>query len=130
MATGLYHITHLDNLPSMIESRALLSINELGNRKVGFTSVAYEAIQDQRSDTAVPCGEGGPLHDYIPFSFAPRSPMLCAISYGRVPSCPNQDEVVHLVSVAEEIEEAGLGFTFTDGHAIVAFSQFYDDLVS
>ena len=54
--------------------------------------------------------------------------MLCAIFYGRVPSCQNQAEVVHLVSTAQAIDDYGLDFAFTDGHAIMAFTEFYDDL--
>ena len=54
--------------------------------------------------------------------------MLCAISYGRVPSCQDQAEVVHLVSTAQAIDEDALDFVFTDGHAIMAFTEFYDDL--
>lgn len=128
MPTGLYHITHLDNLASMITNGALLPINALREDRADYSTIAHESIQDQRSNTAVPCGPGGVLHDYVPFYFAPRSPMLCAIYYGRVPSCPNQEDVVHLVSAAEVILAAGLGIAFTDGHAIMAWTEFYDDL--
>lgn len=106
----------------------MLSVSELRRKHKGFTTIAHEGIQDRRSVTLVPCGPGGSLHDYVPFYFAPRSPMLCAISYGRVPSCPNPADVVHLVSTVEEIDNNGLKFAFADGHAIMVFSQFYDDL--
>lgn len=128
MPTGIYHITHLDNLASMIAKGALLAISKLREGQSEYSTIAHQSIQDQRSSTAVPCGPGGVLHDFVPFYFAPRSPMLCAISNGRVASCPNQEDVVHLVSAAEVILDAGLGFAFTDGHAIMAWTEFYDDL--
>ena len=68
------------------------------------------------------------LYDYVPFYFAPRSPMLCAISHGRVKSYLNQADVIHLVSTVDKVKNDGLRFVFTDGHAIMAFSQFYNDL--
>jgi hypothetical protein len=39
-----------------------------------------------------------------------------------------QRPIVHLVSTAETIAAAGLRFAFTDGHAEMAVSEFFDDL--
>lgn len=39
-----------------------------------------------------------------------------------------QGKVIHLVASAETIRDAELGFVFTDGHAVMAMSSFYDDL--
>ena len=128
MPTGIYHSTHMDNVLSTIATGALLAMRKLREEHRDYSTIAYESIQDHRASTRVPCGPGGVLHDYIPFYFAPRSPMLCAISHGKVASCPNQDDVVHLVSAAEEVRDAGLGFALTDGHGIMAWTEFYDDL--
>ena len=54
--------------------------------------------------------------------------MLFTISRGNVPSCPGQDQVIHLVSTAEQVQEADLGFAFTDGHGIMLLTEFFDDL--
>ena len=70
-------------------------VSALRRTSAQFATIAYQDIQDKRSVTLVPYGLGGMLHVYVPFYFAPRSPMLCAISYGRVPSCQNQAAVVH-----------------------------------
>lgn len=126
----LFHITHVKNLRGIIRCGALLSVSDLRRKQMDFATIAYEGIQDQRSVTRVPCGPRGMLHDYVPFYFAPRSPMLCAIYHGRVKSNLDQANVVHLVSTAGEVNNGGLDFAFTDGHAIMAFSQFYDDLVN
>ena len=128
MPTGIYHITHRSNLASIVEPGMLFANSEIPDERKEYSTIAHETIQDQRATTPVPCGPGGVLHDYVPFYFAPRSPMLCAIAYGRVPSCPNQADVVHLVAAAEEVRDAGLGFAYTDGHGIMVITEFYDDL--
>jgi hypothetical protein len=69
------------------------------------------------------------LHDYVPFYFAPRSPMLGAIHIGNVTGYTSgQQSIVHLVTTAEAIAEADLGFVFSDGHAVMGYTSFYDDL--
>lgn len=39
-----------------------------------------------------------------------------------------QRPVIHLTSSAESVAAAGLAFTFTEGHAELAYSSFYEDL--
>jgi len=70
----------------------------------------------------------GTLHDYVPFYFAPRSPMLFTISRGNVPTCSNQEPVVHLVTNIQAVQAAGLPFVFTDGHGIMQLTSFFEDL--
>ncbi len=82
--TPVYHLTHIDNLASIIQSGGCLSFNQKQNQGIDHIDVAYETIQDRRSRTSVPCGPGGCLHDYVPFFFAPRPPMLYAIHRGYV----------------------------------------------
>jgi hypothetical protein len=69
------------------------------------------------------------LADYVPFYFAPRSPMLYSISRGQVEGYrEGQGSVLHLVSSTERVAENQLPFTFTNGHAEMATSHFYEDL--
>lgn len=126
MPTLIYHITHIDNLSSILNSGGLISYNKLKQQKIIYTDIAHQTIQDRRAVIAVPCSARGFLHDYVPFYFAPRSPMLYANYYQKGKSY--QNEVLHLVSEAEKIQASNLEFAFTDGHAIMAFSEFYDDL--
>lgn len=129
MPVSIYHITHLNNLPSILQSGGLLANSRLQQEQVGFRDISYEQIQDRRARTEVPCGAGGTLHDYVPFYFAPRSPMLYTINRGNVPGCPEgQTPILHLVTTAEAIEAEQLAFAFTDGHAVVSYSEFYDSL--
>ena len=128
MPTPIYHITHINNLSSIIKSGGLVANSLL--KKTDYVDIAHGHIQDRRGVTRVPCSVGGCLHDYIPFYFAPRSPMLYAIHRGKVQKYKDgQNKVVYLVSEAEIIANNKLNFVFTDGHAaVVALSEFYDKL--
>jgi prepilin-type processing-associated H-X9-DG protein len=128
MPTPIYHITHIDNLPSILKSGGLVANSRL--KKTNYVDIAHGHIQDRRVITRVPCSVGGCLHDYIPFYFAPRSPMLYTIHRGNVQKYKDgQNKVIYLVSEAELIASNKLNFAFTDGHAaVVALSEFYDTL--
>lgn len=129
MPLPIYHITPIDNLESIISEGGLLAYNVMLETGTNYTNIAYENIQDRRARIRVPCGAGGVLHDYVPFYFAPRSPMLYTISQGNVPNyTQGQAAVIHLVSDVFEIDIRGLEFVFTDGHAVMGFTDFFDDL--
>ena len=124
----IYHITHINNLESIIKSGGLLSYSGMQIANMRYTNIAHQNIQDRRATTSVPCGSGGKLHDYVPFYFAPRSPMLYAINRGNVEGYQGQDLVVHLVSKAQSVQAAKLLFVFTDGHATMKITSFFDNL--
>lgn len=125
----LYHITHLDNLPGILQDGCLHCQQQLGTSGQHPVNIAHIGIQDRRALTTVPCGPGGILHDYVPFYFAPRSPMLYAIHRGNVETYDGgQTPLVYLVSTATHIQQAKQQFVFTDGHPTVAFTQFYTEL--
>jgi ssDNA thymidine ADP-ribosyltransferase, DarT len=127
--TYLYHITALGNLPSIATSRGLHCFNGMVRNGVQHESIAYESVQIKRARTAVTCGPRGCLHDYVPFFFAPRSPMLYAIHKGKVTCSNGQEGLACIVSSIENVQAAGLNFVFTDGHGIMApLTNFYDDL--
>ena len=127
--TPVYHLTHIDNLASIIQSGGCLSFNQKQNQGIGHIDVAYETIQDRRSRTSVPCGPGGCLHDYVPFFFAPSPPMLYAIHRGYVEGYEQgQAPLIYLVTKAQTVNNSGSEWVFTDGHATMAFSEFFDDL--
>jgi ssDNA thymidine ADP-ribosyltransferase, DarT len=126
--TLIYHITPIDNLPRILADGCLLTCATLRNRGSDYSGIAFEHIQDRRVGTVVPCGLGGNLHDYVPFYFAPRSPMLYTINRGNVPGhVGDQGRIVHLVSSVQAIHRAGRKYVFTDGHATMALTNFYDD---
>ena len=75
---SVYHFTHINNLPNIIE-HGLLSKNEKDRIGIVHEDIAHEGIQDRRSTMEVPCGNGGVVHDYVPLYFCKRSPMLFAV---------------------------------------------------
>jgi hypothetical protein len=129
--TPIYHMTQVSNLRSIIEATGLLSTNELHRLGIRYKDSSYQDVQDRRATTCVPCGVGGVLHDYVPFYFNPRSPMLGAIHVGRVPSCPEgQRAMIHLMTSAQKVKAAGHEVCFTNAHAITRLANFYLDFNS
>lgn len=55
--------------------------------------------------------------------------MLYAISRGAVEGySEGQSPVIYICSTAEAVKEAGLRWVFTEGHADMDFTDFFDDL--
>ncbi|MBM7578533.1 type II toxin-antitoxin system toxin DNA ADP-ribosyl transferase DarT [Jeotgalibacillus terrae] len=120
----LYHLTHINNLISIFSNQGLLSYSEVIKRDKEYKDVADQGIQIQRSSTIVPISPGGSLHDYVPFYFAGRSPMLYRLSHNGF----HQKELVYLMTNTEKVKDSRLPFVFTDGHAIMFLTEFYNNL--
>jgi hypothetical protein len=131
MPTPIYHITHVNNLSSILNSGGLIACSRLRQQQANYTDIAYQQIQYRRAIKQVYCSVGGVLHDYVPFYFAPRSPMLFTIHKGNVQGYQGgQTSIIHLVVEIEAIADLNLAFAYTDGHAVMDYSDFYDDLDS
>ena len=125
----IYHITHLDNLPGILDTGGLQCKNDQLRQRSDYRNIAHANIQDRRTSKTIACGPGGNLHDYVPFYFCVRSPMLYAIHRGVVEGYDGpQSDVIYLVSSIEQMEKHDIPFVFTDGHGTVALTAFYDDL--
>jgi hypothetical protein len=130
MPTPIYHITNIKNLPSILQQKGLIANSILRQNQIDYCDIAHAHIQDRRARKQVDCGVGGYLHDYVPFYFAPRSPMLYAIYRGNVAAySEGQEPVIYLVTEAEIIATNNLDFVFSDGHAAMEYITFYDDLL-
>lgn len=93
------------------------------------TDVADETIKSFRQRKVVPCGPGGHICDYVPFYFAPRSPMLYRISQGGVASyAGGQSALVYLVTTVEKLVTEGLRCVFTNGNAAAVITDFFHEL--
>ncbi|MDQ2806122.1 MAG: DUF4433 domain-containing protein [Chloroflexota bacterium] len=125
----LYHITAVDNLPSVLAQGGLLSNTSLQNTEVVPRSIAHATIQARREQLVVPCGPGGSIHDYVPFFLAPRPPMLYSVNRGQVSSYRDgQESIIYLVTTIRRVQQAGTAFVFTDGHATHPDTQMFSDL--
>lgn len=125
----LFHITAIANLPAICAAGALVSKNGGAVAGVGYQNIAHANIQMRRAAKAARNPPGGTLHDYVPFYFAPRSPMLSAIHNGKVDGCElRQEDIVHLETSVERATGNGEEFVFYDRNATLAFSTPYTDL--
>ena len=69
------------------------------------------------------------MGDYVPFYFAPRSPMMSAITNGRVPSYGSDtSDLVHLVTAVEHLIDVGAPMLFTTRNAVLRLAEFFDDV--
>jgi len=125
--TEIYHITHVDNLRAILRAGGLHSDRQA--QDLQCTRIGHQHIKARRLNRRVPLAPGGTVGDYVPFYFAPRSPMLYAINGGYVEGYQGgQEPVLHLRSSAEAVNDAGLRWVFTEGHAEIAYSDFFGDL--
>ena len=125
----VFHITAICNLPSIVKAKALYAKAVLKRKKMEYGNIAYQGAQGKRATKLVEKPPGETLHDYVPFYFAPRSPMLFTINNGNVPDCPHrQPDIVHLVTTVETITENELPFVFYDYNATLSIATCYNDL--
>lgn len=125
----LYHIPDFSNLESILQQGGLLANNVVKEKGIKYENIAHHNIQDRRSMKTVPLPPNGDLHDYVPFYFAPKSPMLYAIYKGQVAEYEKgQDQIIYLISRIDIIHNAGLDYVFTDGHAVMGFTDFFKNL--
>ena len=93
---AIFHFTDIGNVESILDSGALkchrdaTTVVDVGNR----------SIKGNRSTIEVDCGMGGKVCDYVPFYFAPCSPMLSSIIHGNVEGVsPDQRRLVYFVEL-------------------------------
>jgi len=127
--TRIYRFIHLDNLHMCLQRGGLNAPNRIPNDGLTYKTAHNVDIQQRRRVTRIPCGPGGVIHDYVPFYFGYRSPMLYQLHTGRVPGySEGQEPIVYLVSTAQAIQQSGTGFVFSDGHGIAVFTKWFEDL--
>jgi ssDNA thymidine ADP-ribosyltransferase, DarT len=125
----LFHITAMDNLSGIFEKGMLLSKNAGALTGIDYQNIAHASIQTKRAVKLVPNPPGGNIHDYVPFYFAPRSPMLFAIHNGNVDGCSlGQEEIVHLEATVDKVIENNDDFVFYDRNAAMNISVPFTDL--
>lgn len=126
--TAIYHITHIDNLPSIVNNGGLWCDNECLRHRTAQVNIAYQDLKARHRETLVPVAADRVLGDYVPFYFTTRSPMLYTINRGNVPGVRvNQREIIYLVSTVEQVTQEDCEWCFTDGHAVEAISRFYTE---
>jgi hypothetical protein len=125
----IMHFTHIDNLPSVLNSGCLQADNLVDRSSALRVEAADLEIKGVRRNMQVPLAPHGCVADYVPFYFAPRSPMLYKLYRGGVPNyAGGQDPLVYLVSSAEAVAAAAIPFVFSDGNCAATVTCFSSDL--
>lgn len=126
--TPIYRIVHVDNLATLVARKHIHAPNHVPADGCSWTGVHAVQTQIARGQRPVPCGPRGVILDYVGFYLGPRSPMLYRIHTGWNVAKVDQSNIVYLVSTAQAVRDAGLGFVFTDRHSLARVAAFYDDL--
>jgi len=125
----IFHITAICNLVSISKSKRLYANVQLHKKKIEYGNIAYQGAQGKRAAKMVARPPGGVIHDYVPFYFAPRSPMLFTINQGNVPDCPHrQPDIVHFMTTVEAVTVSGLPYVFYDYNATLNFANCYSNV--
>jgi len=105
----IYHILHVDRLPSVIADGFLWCDAEVARRSCPGTTIGMNKIKERRRTrlrlTSHPDLFVG---DCVPFYFCPRSVMLYLISRGNHPEISyqaGQEPIVHLVANLKRVIE-------------------------
>jgi hypothetical protein len=121
----IYHFTDHANLTGIVADGGLCSDSQMMASGRTFTECANDGVKGNRRTRVVPCPPGGVVADYVPFYYAPRSPMMSAISHGTVPGYTSNKDLVYLVSSLDRVREAGLRWACTDGNARATLTDFF-----
>lgn len=127
--TEILHFTHLDNFPHIITDGGLLS--DAACARLNRTPVRSgdKDIKERRLRWSIrgQVGRGGHVGDYVPFYYAPKSPMLFSIQGGGVDGVGRDpDGLVYLVAHAEDFNPPD--FIVTDGNAAAGRTSYYGTL--
>ena len=99
----IYHIVHVDRIPSIIADDALCSdalmLAGKGRGIAGGTAIGMNSIKRRRHGLRLACHPGLHVGQCVPFHFCPRSIMLYVIHRGNHADLPwrgGQRAIVHL----------------------------------
>jgi len=123
----IFRITHIDNVSWILDHglRCKTSLVQDPN----FVSIGMKDLILKRISRQVPIGPGGTLADYVPFYFTPFSIMMYNIKTGYNDVTQRRNgEIAILVSSLYKLQEGGTRYVYTNGHAFLQETEYYDDL--
>ena len=125
--TKLYHFTHVDNLATVL-TQGLWCDAEMQGSSLLAKEVGDRAVKDRRRSLPVGAGAGGVTADYVPFYFAPRSPMMYVISKGGVPEYTGGlDPLIYLITIPELLQAHDCQCVISDGNCASTITRFGED---
>lgn len=130
----IYHITHIDNLPSIITTGGLISDAKRISQGLSCSLVGMSTIKQRRlEEIEVPCHPGTKVGQYVPFYFCPRSIMLYILYKANNPEITytgGQQPIVHLQAdlnaVIHWANARSVRWAFSSGNAGAYLTSFYN----
>ncbi|MEL4248437.1 type II toxin-antitoxin system toxin DNA ADP-ribosyl transferase DarT [Shewanella xiamenensis] len=127
MTVKVSHITHIDNLISILNQGCLWSDYKCIELGLVNQNIGYSHIKQRRLVRPVNVAAGGTIGQYVPFNFCPRSVMLFVIHKGHDDYQGGQERVLHLISDIDTIRLTNDDCFFTDIHADLDYAEQIDD---
>lgn len=112
----LYHITHIENLPNIID-HGLLSHYQSYDENLNITDISISAVNERRNRNDPLYNRN--LHEYVPLYFNPKNPMLFVRR-------SIQENIVILCIDPIIVHETE--YLFTDGNAASTSTNFYNEI--
>lgn len=127
----LFHFTHLKHLPDIFAEMRLVADSVMQGRGGVPMECGDRSVKAERRTRQIALPPHGSPDDYVPFYFAPRSPMLYVISRGNVPTYhEGQHPLVYLVTSVADAVATGRPFVYSDGKCAAAITRHFNDLTS
>jgi hypothetical protein len=127
MSVSVSHITHIDNLASIIGQNCLWSDAKRIELGLLNQNIGYSHIKARRLQKPVNVASGGMIGEYVPFNFCPRSVMLYVIHRRHKDFDGGQERVLHLISDTDTVRSTNQHCFFTDIHADLDYAEQIDD---
>ena len=128
-STYIYRFIHIDNIPVLLRRKGIHAPLHNPDDGLVYKAIHNAEIQTQRQVKPIPCAPGGKIHDYVPFYFCTRSPMLYILSKGGVEGySEGQEPLIYLVTTAQKVAASAIPFVFSDGHGIALYTDWFCDL--
>jgi len=131
----IYHITPVDNLPSILADGGLWSDAAIIARGGPAATIGMSNIKQRRLRLPVKCHPGDYVGEYVPFYFCPRSIMLFLIYRANHPELTyrgGQGPIVHLEADLLEtvawMEGEGRRWAFSLSNAGAVYTEFRNRL--
>ena len=133
----LYHIVHVDRLPSIVGDGRLMSDALMRTKAGAGTTIGMSQIKRRRLGLALATRPGLHVGDCVPFYFCPRSIMLYLIHCANHPDLAYRDgqaPVVHLeLDLHETVrwaQRSGKRWAFTLSNAGASYFEDHCDLAA
>ena len=129
----VFRIEHVNNLPYILEhgmhahGHAGMNPNHIFIGNAQLTANRHEVAVRPSDIDFVIATHYGTLGEYVPFYFGPCSPMLYAIKTGSEGVVQrSQRDIVYVCCMFKDVVASGVQYAFTDGHAKMKLTEFYN----